>query len=48
MGPLTLAGLLEFAELFVCWMDKLLLEASTRNTDPDAIEAQLAELSPAH
>jgi len=48
MVPPTLARLFEFAELFGCRVDELLLEASNRNTDQAAaIAAQLAELSPA-
>ena len=47
MVPPTLARLFEFAELFGCRVDELLLEASNRNTDQAAtIAAQLAELSP--
>ena len=46
--PPTLARLFEFAELFGCRVDELLLEASNRNTDQAAaIAAQLAELAPA-
>ena len=46
--PPTLARLFEFAELFGCRVDELLLEASNRNTDQAAnIAHQLSELAPA-
>lgn len=48
MVPPTLARLFEFADLFGCQVDELLLEASNRNADQAAaIAAQLAELAPA-
>lgn len=48
MVPPTLARLFEFADLFGCRVDELLLEASNRHADQAAaIAAQLGELSPA-
>ena len=47
MVPPTLARLFEFAELFGCRVDELLLEASNRSADQAAaIAGQLAELNP--
>lgn len=48
MVPPTLARLFEFAELFGCRVDELLLEASNRSADQAAaIANQLSGLAPA-